>query len=68
MPRCWPICSPLVVSPEKVTYAVPLSSHARSGSMPSTPSMVVPSLHGPAGSVAVKTTHPRGLIAMVTMT
>jgi hypothetical protein len=36
--------------------------------MPTTPSMVMPSLQGPAGSVAVKTTHPRGLIAMVTMT
>ena len=35
--------------------------------MPPTPSMVVPSLHGPAGSVAVKTTQPRGLIAMVTI-
>ncbi len=36
--------------------------------MPSIPSIVVPSLHGPAGSVAVNTTQPRGLIAMVTMT
>ena len=35
--------------------------------MPPTPSMLVPSLHGPAGSVAVKTTQPRGLIATVTM-
>ena len=34
MPRCWPTCSPLVCSPEKVTCAVPSSSHARSGSMP----------------------------------
>ena len=68
MPRCWPISSPLVYSPEKVTYAVPSSSQARSGSMPPTPSTVMPSLHGPAGSAAVKTTQPRGLIAMVTMT
>jgi hypothetical protein len=30
--------------------------------------MVLPSLHGPAGSVAVKTTQPWSLIAMVTMT
>jgi hypothetical protein len=36
--------------------------------MPPTPLMVMPSLHGPAGAVAVNTTHPRGLIAMVTMT
>ena len=36
--------------------------------MPPMPSMVMPSLHGPAGSVAVKTTHPRGLIAIVTIT
>ena len=36
--------------------------------MASMPSMVTPSLHGPAGSVAVNTAQPRGLIATVTMT
>ena len=36
--------------------------------MPSTAGIGVPSLHGPAGSVAVKTTQPRPPSITVTMT
>jgi hypothetical protein len=36
--------------------------------MPLTPSIVVPSSHGPAGSVAVYTTQPLGLSGIVTIT
>ena len=51
-----------------VTSAVPSSSQTRSGSIPSTTPILVPSLHGPAGSSAVKTTHPCGANITVTIT
>jgi hypothetical protein len=67
IPLCVPICAPSRCRPENVKYAMPSSSQARSRSRP-IPSIVTPPLHGQAGSVAVKTTHPRGLTATWTMT
>jgi hypothetical protein len=59
---------PVEVQPGERQYAVPSSSQARSRSKSPIPSIVTPPLHGLAGSVAVKTTQPRRLMATVTMT